>query len=66
MKIEALVSFCGVLSMAKGEIRDYSDMAVVSDLLDAGYVKEVTESAESVENKPKDTTGKAVESGESK
>lgn len=66
MKIEALVSFCGVLSMAKGEIRDYSDMAVVSDLLDAGYVKEVTKSAESVENKPKATTRRAVKSGESK
>lgn len=66
MKIEALVSFCGVLSMAKGEVRDYSDMAVVSDLLDAGYVREVEETAEPTENKPKSTTRKAVKPGESK
>lgn len=66
MKIEALVSFCGVLSMAKGEVRDYSDMAVVSDLLDARYVREVTETAEPTENKPKSTTRKAVKPGESK
>lgn len=66
MKIEALVSFCGVLSMAKGEIRDYGDMAVVSDLLDAGYVREVEKTAETTENKPKSTTRKAVKSGESK
>ena len=66
MKIEALVSFCGALSMAKGEVRDCGDMAVVSDLLDAGYVREVEESAEPTENKPKSTTRKAVKPGESK
>lgn len=41
MKIEALTSFCGVLSMAKGEIREYSNDAVLTDLLSAGYVKEI-------------------------
>lgn len=66
MRIEALVSFCGVLSMAKGEVRDYGNEAVVSDLLNAGYVKEVPESAEHTENRPKSTTRKAVKSGESK
>lgn len=41
MKVEALVNFCGALSMAKGEIREYSDAAVVADLIAAGYVKEI-------------------------
>lgn len=41
MKIKAKVSFCGVLSMGKGEVREYSDEAVLSDLLKAGYIEEV-------------------------
>lgn len=41
MKVEALTSFCGVLSMAKGEIRECDDDIVLSDLLSAGYVREV-------------------------
>lgn len=43
MKIEAMVSFCGVLSMSKGEIRDYSAEPVVSDLMEAGYIREISE-----------------------
>ena len=43
MKIEAMVSFCGVLSMSKGEIRDYSVEPVVSDLMEAGYIREISE-----------------------
>ena len=43
MKIEALVSFCGILSMSKGEIRDYSVKSVVSDLMEAGYIREISE-----------------------
>lgn len=43
MKIEALTSFCGVLSMAKGEVREYSNEAVLADLIASGYVREVTE-----------------------
>lgn len=42
MKIEALVSFCGILSMSKGEIRDYSVESVVSDLMEAGYIREIS------------------------
>jgi len=41
MKIKAKVSFCGVLSMGKGEIREYGNEAVLSDLLQAGYIEEV-------------------------
>ena len=43
MKIEAMVNFCGAITMSKGEIRDCGDETVVSDLLRAGYVKEVSE-----------------------
>lgn len=43
MKIKAMVSFCGVLSMSKGEIRDYSVEPVVSDLMEAGYIREISE-----------------------
>ena len=38
----ALITFSGKVSMAEGEIRDISDKAVVDDLLDAGYIEEIT------------------------
>lgn len=41
MKIEALRSFSGLITMAAGEVREYNDDFVVNDLLQAGYVKEV-------------------------
>ncbi len=43
MRVEALKGFCGVLSMAKGEIREYGDEAVLADLISAGYIKEAAE-----------------------
>ena len=51
MKIKALVSFSGRLSMAKGEIGEYSDKTVLSDLLSAGYIEEVKETAEAPKRK---------------
>lgn len=39
MKIRAKTSFCGTLSMGVGEIREYSNADVISDLLDAGYIE---------------------------
>ncbi len=64
MKIEAMVNFCGVITMSKGEIRDCGDETVVSDLLRAGYVKEVSEKrpdeTEVKTQKPKTTTRKTV------
>lgn len=53
MKIEALKSFCGVISMAKGEVRECSNKSVLADLVSAGYVKEVRSDPE-----PKKTTPK--------
>ena len=41
MKIMALKSFCGTLTMTQGEVREYSDETVLSDLLKAGYIEEV-------------------------
>lgn len=41
MKIKALCSFAGVISMAKGEVRDCENMDAVKDLLDSGYVEKV-------------------------
>lgn len=41
MKIKALVSFAGAISMYAGEEREYNDKAVLSDLKKAGYIEEV-------------------------
>lgn len=39
----ALVSFCGQISMAEGEVRDIPDPSLVKDLLKAGYIKKEEE-----------------------
>lgn len=41
MKIRALISFSGNISMCKGEERECSNKAILSDLLKAGYIEEV-------------------------
>lgn len=54
MKIKAKVSFSGVLSMGLGEVRECDDKELLEDLLQAGYIEEVTDrSAEETEEKPK-------------
>lgn len=40
---KALVSFSGLISMGKGEVREISDSALVKDLLNAGYIEKVEE-----------------------
>lgn len=42
MKIRALVSFSGVLCMRRGQEVEYDDNVVLQDLLQAGYIEEVT------------------------
>ena len=42
MKYEALVSFTGVITMAKGEVRELPDPLIIKDLLQAKYIKKVT------------------------
>lgn len=39
MKIKALTSFCGALSMGKGQEMECNDDVVLQDLLQAGYVE---------------------------
>ena len=41
MKYRAKVSFTGLVSMAKGDIRDISDVSIANDLLKAGYIEEL-------------------------
>lgn len=49
----ALISFSGKISMAEGEIRDISEKDVVGDLLDAGYIEEITPAKPEPKAKPK-------------
>lgn len=41
MKYKALVGFSGIVSMAKDEVKEFTDQNVIDDLLNAGYIKEV-------------------------
>lgn len=41
MKVKALISFCGKLSMGKGEVIDCRDEALVNELVSAGYIERV-------------------------
>jgi hypothetical protein len=41
VKIRALASFSGVLSMGKGQEMEYDDEVVLQDLLQAGYIEEI-------------------------
>ena len=52
----ALVSFSGLISMAEGEIREIADKAMVKDLLNAGYIEEI-----SPDSKPKEVTPESAE-----
>lgn len=52
---KALVSFCGLYTMAKGEIGEIADKKVVADLLDCGYIEEIGNTPKTPEEKPKKT-----------
>lgn len=55
----ALISFSGKISMAEGEIRDISEKAIADDLLDAGFIEEITPAK--AEPKPEPKPEKKVE-----
>lgn len=58
MKIRALVGFAGSISMFKGEVREYNDKVVLSDLLKARYIEEIKDKAykeKKVEESQKET-----------
>lgn len=38
---KALISFSGIISMSKGEIKEIKDKEIIKDLLKAGYIEEV-------------------------
>jgi hypothetical protein len=46
---KALISFSGVISMRKGEVKAITDNEVVADLLRAGYIEEVKKPTEKTE-----------------
>ena len=50
MKVKAIKSFCGVISMNEGEVREVSDLNLVSDLVNAGLVEN---DEKKTEEKPK-------------
>lgn len=39
MRVKALVSFCGVISMRRGSERELEDKALIKDLQKAGYIE---------------------------
>ena len=43
MMYKALVSFTGIVAMAKDEVREISDLSIAKDLLKAKYIEEVKE-----------------------
>jgi len=58
-KYVALVSFCGAVSMAEGEVRDIPDLALVNDLTQAGYIKEVKKAVKKEEPEKAEPVKKA-------
>lgn len=58
MKYRALVSFTGTISMAGGEVREISDLAIAKNLLKCGYIEEIGE------KKSEKITEKATETEE--
>ena len=56
MQYLALVSFSGVISMHKGEVRELSDTSLVEDLLKAGYIIPFEATNKKKEPKKEDVT----------
>lgn len=51
MQYKALISFCGLENMVKGQIKELKNPDIISDLLRCGYIVPVEES-------PKATRGR--------
>lgn len=43
MKVKALKSFSGAISMYAGEVRDIQTQAILDDLIEAGYIEPVAQ-----------------------
>lgn len=59
MKVKALESFAGVVSMGRGQIKEIEDKAVCEDLIQAGYVEEVIENKIQLTKEEKEALKKA-------
>lgn len=51
MQYKALISFCGLENMVKGQVKELEDQDIISDLLRCGYIVPVEET-------PKTTRGR--------
>lgn len=51
MKYKAVVSLCGKISMARGDVKEIEDKEIVKDLLKAGYIVEVPEEKKKAKTK---------------
>lgn len=51
----ALISFSGLISMAKGDVRVISDASIVKDLLKAGYIEPFEEEKPEPKKRKKNT-----------
>ena len=51
---KALKSFCGKVSMKKGEIKEINDVNIANDLLNAGLIEKVKEDVKKIETKVKE------------
>lgn len=63
---KALKSFCGKVSMKKGETKDINDKEIIKDLLNAGYIAEVKEEVKKIDTKIKEEVKKIEEKVEEK
>ena len=50
---KAKISFSGVVSMEQGEVKDIADIAIVKDLLRAGYIEEIKPAEQKAATKAK-------------
>ena len=63
MMYKALISFTGLVSMAKGDVREISDISLANDLIKARYIEEVKKDAppkKVTEKKPRSPRSKGV------
>lgn len=64
MRVQALKSFAGAISMYEGEVREVTSLIELNDLLAAGYIKEIEPKKDIVQKPvetPKPTPKKRVE-----
>ena len=58
---KALKSFCGKVSMKKGETKDINDKNIIKDLLNSGYIEEVKDEIKKIDTKVEEEVEKIEE-----